>query len=146
MSTVPTLFGVTRRHDETLVAELIRQVDPELSRVSDPLSDLLYQLVEHRRCRGSILTRRFLIEVRRLQIRFSVIAASSSSAEYRTSAAREHSLGNVVTVLLEVHYRLGDFQINRPHEHLYVERTEQSLGNPADCLCKEKLFGQLEFT
>lgn len=121
---VPAFLGVARRHDEAVVANLVRQINPKLPRISDSLPRLFHQFVENSRSRDAIVRQRVLVEIQRFEFQLPIVP-TSTPPQHGPTTAGEHSLGDVVTVLLEVHDRLRDFQVERSYQHLDVERTQQ---------------------
>lgn len=128
VSAVPAFLGVARRHDEAVVANLVRQINPKLPRISYSLPRLFHQFVENGSGRDAIVRQRVLIEIQRFQFQFPIVP-TSAPAQHGPTTACEHPLRDVVTVLLKVHDRLRDFQVERPYQHLDVERTQQPVGH-----------------
>lgn len=138
MSAVPTSVGIAGRHDETVVANFVRQIAPKLFGKFDLLFDLLHEFV-HDDGRGrAVIGHRLVVKVERFELQFLVTSSPPpTTAQHRPTATTENPLGHILTVFLEVHYCLGDLEIDRPDDHLDVERPEESLGNLLNSLCNE---------
>lgn len=125
---VPALLRVGGLdHQTTVVAHSIRQEEPKLLGIAHSLAYLLHQLVHVRGGLG-VARHRLLVEVQRLQMQLAVVPAPAF-AQHRPTAAGEHPVRHVVAVLLEIHDRLGDLQVDGAHQHLDVKRPDQPIGD-----------------
>jgi len=119
MRAIPAFLRVAGRYYQTtVVAQSVRHINPELSRVAYSLTNFLYQFIKVG-TRATIL-RCFLIEFQRFQFKFTIIPASSSS-EHWSTATSKHTLRHVLATFLEVHDRLGDLEIDRSYENFNIE-------------------------
>lgn len=134
MRAVPTFLRIAGRHNQTLVTQPVGQIDPELSEIAHSLAYFLHQLVQSRGVRAPILRQCLLIEIQGLQLQLVIVPASTST-QHRPAATGEHALRHILAALLEVHNRFGNFQINRTHQHLDIERPQQPIGDLVHSLC-----------
>lgn len=138
MRAVPALLRVSGLDHQAFVAQSIGQIDPELLGVAHSLAYLFDQLVhEGDAILGAIVRQRLLVKVQRLQLQLAIVSAPAL-AQNRPATAGEHPLRHILAVLLEIHDRLGDLQVDGSHQHLDVERPDQPVGDLIHGICTQE--------
>jgi hypothetical protein len=138
--------------DGVVVAHLQRKQRPKVLGVAHLVQGVVDELLEGRElCHGLVAAAAaasVLAEIERLVVDLLGVGSHGRAlAESRLSTSGKHLLRHLIAVLLEVHDRLRNLDVDRLHHHLDVEWTQQTVSDLAECICKSTFISnQHHFT